>query len=617
MTTSAPTDTNLNARGLVILPTRREDEEPEVRPLDYRLIVRLLHYTRPYAAKRNWLFFLTISRAIQLPLLPWLLAWVINVPIAQHDAKGLFLGAAAFTLLSALTQFTFHFRQRLALELGESVVYDLRRDVFANLQSMNMSYFGRTKLGRIISRVTSDIDSVRMGVQDVMFMAIVQAGQMLMAAAVMAYTDWRLFLVLLAIAPILYAINSFFRRKLSKVYREIQESFSRVTSTLAESVGGIRVTQGFVRQDLNADMFAELVEDHGEYNMRAVRTQGLFIPLLEFNSQVFYAALLIVAGYMVLYPGLSPEERHSQAAALVTFFFMATQFFGPVQSLGQLYNNALVAMAGAERVFHVLDTKPDWSDPPGAVALSTLRGRVELQHVGFSYIVGTPVLHDVSFVAEPGQTIALVGQTGGGKTTVINLIAKFYLPTQGRVLIDGHDAAMLDTQALHRRLGIVLQNNFLFTGTVMDNIRMGRPDASDRDVVEAARRLDVLDLIEAMPEGFATNVGERGGLMSLGQRQIVCFCRAMLADPRILILDEATSSVDTMTEARIQKALSVLLQGRTSFVVAHRLSTIRKAELILVLDHGQIVERGTHKQLLATGGVYAALYRKFIRASEE
>jgi ATP-binding cassette subfamily B protein len=319
---------------------------------------------------------------------------------------------------------------------------------------------------------------------------------------------------------------------------------------------------------------------------------------------------------MVLYPGLDAAQRRRQAEALITFFFMATQFFGPIQSLGQLYNQALIAMAGAERVFAVFDTKPDWSDPPNALAAPTLQGRVELEHVSFSYVPGTPVLHDVSFRAQPGQTIALVGHTGGGKSTVINLIAKFHLPTQGRVLIDGYDAAQLDTQALHRRLGIVLQNNFLFSGTVLDNIRMGRSAATDAEVLEAARRLDVLDLIEAMPEGLATNVGERGGLMSLGQRQIVCFCRAMLADPRILILDEATSSVDTMTEARIQKALSVLLRGRTSFVVAHRLSTIRQADLILVLDHGQIVERGTHKQLLATGGVYAALYRKFIRASE-
>jgi ATP-binding cassette subfamily B protein len=319
---------------------------------------------------------------------------------------------------------------------------------------------------------------------------------------------------------------------------------------------------------------------------------------------------------MVLYPGLDPAHRQHEADALVTFFFMATQFFGPIQTLGPLYNQALVAMAGAERVFAVFDTKPDWTDPPGAVALPAIKGRVEMQQVSFSYVAGTPVLRDVSFVAQPGQTIALVGHTGGGKSTVINMIAKFYLPTQGRVLIDGYDTATLDTQSLHRRLGIVLQNNFLFTGTVLDNIRMGRSDATDAEVLDAARKLDVLDLLEAMPDGLATNVGERGGLMSLGQRQIVCFCRAMLADPRILILDEATSSVDTMTEARIQKALSVLLRGRTSFVVAHRLSTIRQADLILVLDGGQVVERGTHKQLLATGGVYASLYRKFIRASE-
>jgi ATP-binding cassette subfamily B protein len=272
-------------------------------------------------------------------------------------------------------------------------------------------------------------------------------------------------------------------------------------------------------------------------------------------------------------------------------------------------------MAGAERVFRLLDTAPDWADRPDAVDLPPVAGRVEFKRVSFGYLPDRRVLHEVSFAAEPGQTIALVGATGSGKTTITNLIARFYLPEAGELTIDGHDIRGVRGESLHRQIGVVLQQNFLFSGTVLANIRFGRPEASDEEVVAAVRKLDCLDLIEALPQGFQTQVGERGAGLSLGQRQLVCFARAMLADPRILVLDEATSSVDTMTEARIQKALAALVRGRTSFIVAHRLSTIRHADKVLVLSEGRIVERGTHAVLLAAGGHYAALYRSFIQAS--
>ena len=597
------------------------DREARRRPLSMRLIIRLLNQTRPYAAKRNGLLALVFIRSMQIPLLAAMVAMIINGPITDRDWPGIVFWSLGFLAFAAVTEFMAHFRQRWALELGEDVVFDLRQHMFEHLQRLSMRFYDRTKLGRIISRFVSDAEALRVGVQEVLFVTVVQVGQMTVAAAIMLYADAILFGFLLAMAPVLWVINRYFRVRISMARRDIQESMSRVTATLAESVSGIKVTQGFVRQDLNAAMFRDLAEDHHEHNMRAARLSGVFLPLLELNSQFFISILLVIGGYQVVHGSLGPDwlgapDAEAQAKAVVLFFLMAPQFFGPIAQIGRMYDQSMRAMAGAERVFRLLDYEPEQLDPPDAIDLPPIQGQVAFRDVGFAYEPGTPVLEDINFTAEPGEVIALVGHTGSGKTTIINLISKFYVPTEGWIFIDGHEIKKIKSDSLARQLGIVLQENFLFTGTVMDNIRFGKVGATDEEVIEAARKLDCLDLFESMPDGFYTEVGERGSHLSLGQRQLVCFCRAMLADPRILILDEATSAVDTMTEARIQKALKVLLAGRTSFVVAHRLSTIRHADMVLVLDHGRIIERGTHAELLTTGGVYANLYRQFIHASE-
>ncbi len=598
----------------------KRDRETEVaqRPLDWRLIHRLWAYAQPHARKRNLLILLVIVRSVQLPALAWTVAHTINGPIADRHWPGIVKGALAFLVLVVFTEIIHHFRQKLALQLGESVVQDLRRDIFSHLQRMSMRFYDRTKLGRLISRMTSDAEAVRQGVQDVVFITLVQGGSMVVAAAVMLWYDPPLFGFVVAMTPIIYFINRLFTRRISTQARLIQESMSRVTATIAESVNGVRVTQGFVRQEVNAVLFRALVRHHADQNLIQSRLAGTQLPLLEFKSQFIIAGLTVLAGYQVLRGGftLGEPDPEKTYGALVVFWFMIPFFFGPIKSIAQQYNVALTAMAGAERVFGLLDQEPETLDDGDAVSPEDLTGRVEFRDVHFGYDAQHPVLHGISFVAEAGQTIALVGHTGSGKSTVIKLISKFYLPTAGRVLFDGLEARRLSTDALMARLGIVLQSNFLFTGTVMDNIRVGRPEATDEEVVDAAQRLDCLDLLEALPMGLHTPVGERGGSLSLGQRQLICFCRAMLADPRILILDEATSSVDALTEARIQAALEVLLRGRISFVVAHRLSTIRHADCVLVLDHGRIVERGPHNDLLAAGGVYANLYRQFIHATE-
>ncbi len=598
------------ARPMLTQYQRLEAKDDEQRPLDLALIRRLFGYMRPYKSKRRWLTVLVVLRSIQLPLLSWVIAAVIKGPIARSDTQGVAWGVVGFVALALFTQLCLHFRQRLALELGECVVHDLRQEMFEHLQRMPMSFFHKTRLGRIISRMTSDVEYVRMGVQEVLFVSMVQIGQMLVAAALMLWYDPVLFFLVVLLAPVIWALNRYFARKLSAAHRDIQESFSRVTATLAESVNGIRVTQSFVRQETNARMFSDLVTDHGEYNFSLTKTQGLLQRLLDLNNQLFISLLLLVGGYQALQPGSTTD-----VGDLVGFFFMAGLFFAPITTLGVQYNHALTAMAGAERVFHLIDSPPEQQDRAGAKELVNVQGRVEFHDVNFGYDPDRLVLHDLNFVAQPGQTVALVGHTGGGKTSILNLIAKFYLPTSGQVLIDGQDLLDVTAASLRKRLGIVQQQNFLFSGTVLENIRLGRINASDEEVYEAVRRLDCFDILSGLPHEFLTQVGERGGNLSLGQRQLVCFARAMLADPAILFLDEATSSVDTLTEVRIQHALHALLQGRTSFVVAHRLSTIRHADMILVLDHGRIVQRGMHKELVASGGEYAQLYKRFVRAS--
>jgi ATP-binding cassette subfamily B protein len=485
--------------------------------------------------------------------------------------------------------------------VGERILADLRNKLFAHLQELSLGFYERNRAGVIISRLTNDVEAIDQLVTDGVT-SLVQNSLTLVGTAIILFVlDWRLALATCTVLPLMTIATAMFRKRSASAYGEVRERLGLVTATLAEDIAGMRVVQAFNREQPAFENFRRVAQRYREANMRTVILNGIYFPTVDLLSTAALAVVLAYGGH--LYFG-----RTLSLGTLFAFMLYVNNFFDPVQQLSQLYNTFLSATAALDKIVGVLDEQPQVVDRPGAEPLPQIGGHVRFDGVRFTYGRGDEVLHGIDLDVPAGTTVALVGHTGAGKSTIAKLLARFYEPTHGRITIDGHDLNDVTQESLRRQLGVVPQEGFLFAGTVAENIAFGKPGASPDEIVRAAQTVGAHDFILRLEDGYETQLGERGSRLSLGQRQLVAFARALLADPRVLILDEATSSVDIGTERRIEAALRVLLADRTAFIIAHRLSTIRDADLIVVLEHGRVIEQGSHEELLELRGLYTSLY---------
>jgi len=605
-------------------------ELPQERAARGNLVLRrLLSYLQPYWKQLLVVLTLTIISAATQAIGPYLIGRAIDSAIGQRDLAGLnqtmllLLGTYVVGFVASRLQF------RLMGEIGQRTLSRLRTEIFATIQRLSLRFFDRQPAGDLISRLTNDTDVLNQLFSQGLVMVLGSLFGLIGILSAMLALDWRLALASSVVIPLMLLLTDVFSRLSRRAFRRTRESIGDVSSEIQEEIAGVKVAQAFNRTGVNQQRFELRNAANRDANINATAITSAFTPVVDVLSTL---ATAIVAGY----GGYLALNHLVTIGVVVAFLTYVQQFFRPIQSLSTFYTTAQASLAAAERIFELVDTPSDLADHPGARAMPPIVGRVSFDHVSFSYgerpqderrttkdedsssasfVVrrSSLVLDGITLDVKPGQTVAVVGPTGAGKTTLVNMIGRFYDVDDGAVLVDGIDVREVTKASLRSQMGVVLQDSFLFSGTIADNIRYGRLDATDAEIEAAAQAAHAHDFIMRLPNGYATKLGERGNTLSQGQRQLLGIARALLRDPRILILDEATSSVDTRTEALIQSALQTLLKGRTSFVIAHRLSTIRDADHVLVMQAGQVVERGTHDELLARDGLYAELYRRQFR----
>ncbi|WP_098743116.1 ABC transporter ATP-binding protein [Paenibacillus sp. EZ-K15] len=582
-----------------------KDDDAIEKPFNWMQLTRLISYMKPYAKQILPLIgLMMVIGTITKLAIPFLTSLAIDQAIEPKS------GNPSLTLLYQITIAVLAmyiiqwvagiFRIKFTNIIGQRVIYDLRADLFQHIQRLSFNFFDKRPAGSVLVRVTNDVNSLQDLFTNGVVNLIIDCVQLVGIVVILLLINWKLGLAVIVTVPIMFFISTKLRVRIRRAWQDVRIRNSRINSHLNESIQGIRVTQAYTQEEENMKFFDNMnLDSKKSWDKASAMNQG-FGPLIEITGG-FGSLILFWLGAVLI------QQGELTIGLLIAFTQYVGNFWEPINRLGQMYNQLLVAMASSERIFEFIDEKPSIDDQPGAKKLPTIKGDIKLENVVFEYEKGRQALKGINLDVKAGQSIALVGHTGSGKSTIINLLSRFYDITEGKLTIDGYDIQSVTVESLRNQIGIVLQDTFIFSGTIRDNIRFGRLDATNEEIEDVAKAVGAHEFIVQMPGGYDTEVEERGNMLSMGQRQLLSFARALLADPRILILDEATASIDTETELKIQEALKVLLQGRTSFIVAHRLSTIRHADHIVVLDHGKIIEEGNHSQLMQKQGTYHGL----------
>ena len=571
---------------------------------------RLLSYLWPYWKRLLLSVICMLFVSGSNLIVPWIIKDMVDQVLTDKNVQMLYAIIVAILVIFAIRGVTTFGHRYLMGFIGQRVITDLRARLFAHLQKLSISYYDRRRTGEIMSNLTNDIQALQAAIVD-NFIILVQESAIFVGSFIsMVYLQWKLTALCLVIVPMVSYIIKFFGKKLHSSGGVVQEKLADVTSMLQESIMGVRIVRSFNRSAFEIARFRDVNEANFKANVKTIQQSSQLTPFVE-----FFAALAVVA--IIWYGGMSVIDGVMTSGELIAFLIYAINLANPTRRVAEAFGNIQKSLAAADRIFAILDTEPEVAEKPDAKALTVTEGRVEFRHVAFAYEAGHPVLTDVNFVARPGETVAIVGPSGAGKTTIANILPRFYDVTGGEVLIDGTDIRDVTIGSLREAIGMVPQDTLLFNTTIKNNILYGRLDATEDEIWDAVRAANAEGFIRALPDGIETKVGDRGLMLSGGQRQRIAIARALLKNPSILILDEATSALDTESEKIVQDALDKLLVGRTAFVIAHRLSTIRTADVILVISDGVIAERGTHEELMAKGGLYHELYTMSQRRSEE